>query len=132
MTATATKEVKSWASAFKAKLSKRIQKLIDQANYDLYYGPHHEAGYPGFTKACAEIGKALEDVSEKWLDVQSGEMLDREPEAYEEVNDLYDPEDPDCEEPQYNVFEPNWEDIVHLERKDLLDAILGVELACHI
>lgn len=130
MTKTATNDATEWATKFKKELPPRIRQLIAQAWTDLYNGPHTEEGYPGFAPACEEISDALDYLSDKWLDVQSGEMLDSEPEAWQEPNDLYDPEDEDSDEPEFFVYEP--EETVRFERRDLLDLILGVELAGHM
>ena len=102
-----------------------INRLINTANFDLYYGPTPEGDepdgdgwrYPGFTGACAQIKDALDDVREIWFDSNCGEVLDREPQG-EEVDGEY--------------IEPFWGDYLHLERKDVLRILLGRELVSYI
>ena len=88
---------------------KRIEWLINAATYDLYYGPTpagadidgHE--YPGFTSALDEIENWFDEnvPSEVWFDSDSGEVLESEPEAFEEDGE---------------IIEPFWEEIYHVDR----------------
>lgn len=95
---------------------KRVKWLIGAARYDLHYGPT-QAGedvdghkYPGFTSALDEIRNWFDDKvpREVWYDNDSGEILESEPESYEEDGE---------------VFEPDWQEIYHV--KDSWKGMLG-------
>jgi len=83
--------------------------------WDLHYGPggggfededeNGEPLYLGFTKACALVSEWCDEALNKvWYDIQSGEVLNREPAGY------YDEDDVDEETGDAHWFEPYWED----------------------
>ncbi len=94
--------------------SKRVAWLVNATTWDLYYGPVGEGEdmdgepYPGFTAALDEIRGGLDTVpGEVWYDRDSGEILESEPEEYEEDGE---------------IVEPYWEGIYHVKNveKELL------------
>ena len=92
-------------------------RLIEQAQMDLYGGPHSERGYPGFTAALREIARDL-DFHDLWVDVNGGYVFDSEPEGYED---------------EYGDWvEPLWEDYIQYDARDVKRAVLGVELAKYV
>ena len=103
-----------------------INRLVNMARYDLYYGPMQEGEdvdgytYPGFSKAIDQINtwlsKVMEDV---WYDRQSGEVLTKKPEGYE-----------DEETGEY--VEPMWEDYYHLKARDVVRTMFGRELGSYL
>lgn len=106
-------------------ITDEVNRLINCANFDLYYGPY-ETGfepdgdgwkYPGFTESVRKISAALGDVRELWFDSDWNGVLEREPEG-EEIDGEY--------------IEPFWESIYHLERKDVLRALVGKELVSYL
>lgn len=111
-----------------------VQRQASYASQDLYYGPY-EAGhadgddgppYLGFTKACALVSEWCDDnLSEVWYDIQSGEVLDREPEGY------YDGEDID-ENGTSPWIEPSWEDYYHCGLNTVKRALFVKELVQYI
>jgi hypothetical protein len=128
-----------WAKKERAKLSHRIRQLIMLAIWDLYYGPigsNEDArnlqdetkgpveNWPGYSKACDEIRKALDDLpSELWIDLQCEEAFTDKPEGEYLENPDYDPEDEDSEEKEW--CEPNWEDFYMVELREIKAAIVG-------
>jgi len=87
--------IAAWAAAWTAEnLSADEQKLVRQANFDLYCGPvgDHAYGdpadddpnewhsYPGFPKAVSAIGRALDSLpSELFLDLECETWCESEP-----------------------------------------------------
>lgn len=92
-----------------------IKSLIAQANSDLYYGPNQDEDYIGFVPACNAIGKALDDIGDLYVDLQSEEVFDKEPQGFEDEGEWFEPGD-----------------YCHLERRDVLKRIVGRELASHL
>jgi hypothetical protein len=90
--------LKAWAKQWSDEnVTPDVQKLINLATFDLYYGPagleadepardeygneNEWAGYPGFTSACERIAEVVDDVpSTLWLDVDAEGWTDVEPE----------------------------------------------------
>lgn len=108
-----------------------IARLARLAEWDLYFGPicgEDDAGeWPGFVAACAAVSEWCDDnLGEVWYDIQSGGVLDREPEGY-----WIDSENYDGEEVREWV-EPFWEDYYHLEASDVKRALFSRELVVHI
>lgn len=118
---TTDRAVSEWATQVRASMSDRVRGLIFLARQDLWSGPLQDvdpADWPGFMVACREIREALSDApSEVWVDVESGCVQDSEPEGY------LDPED--------GWQEPEWADLVHLEGRAVLSALVG-ELARYV
>lgn len=124
MTRTCGRALAEWAGRVLGGLDERTRALIHLACRDLWHGPlgpddpREGADWPGFTVACREIQAALEDVpAEVWVDSQSGEVLESEPEGFEDGGEW---------------FEPSWEDITHVGRQDVLPFLLGKDLAGYI
>ena len=141
--------LEAWAKEQRQALDATIRQRIQQANYDLYFGPVGDgavgdpasdsddwAGYPGFTKATAEIAYALDSVpSRLFFDVDAGYWTDHEPES--EKCDACDGTGLDgedqCEVCQGSGYcEPIWECWYEVDRKDLLRAIVGRELVSYL
>ena len=99
------------ASQLVKSLPESVRCLIAQARSDLYFGPHHEDGYPGFVKALQDIREALSEVQDVYID-ESGYISIVEPQAY--IDD-----DGECVEPmQYSL----------IEAKRILSKMVGAEL----
>ena len=98
------------------------KRLIRLANYDLYYGPVTEPDdgepWPGFVRACREIRDAIR-VSDLYLDSQSGEVTDTEPQWCDCIAD-------DCTEQHF----PS--DYYKVERADVMRIVVGKELAPYV
>lgn len=108
------KALSEWSKAWKKEnLDEETTRLIAQANWDLYYGPCDEEGFPGFTTAVKKISDALEDIVpgelfyEEWSGCINGDM----PEFDEDGGD--------------DVFY-----VIH--RKDILGSIVGKELVQYL
>ena len=73
----------AWAQQWRDEnLSEYDRQLIAQANYDLWYGPCQEDGYPGFTAACEHIKQALVDVpSQMYFSTECDDWCETEPTA---------------------------------------------------
>lgn len=112
-----------WIEAQTKEFPQRIKRLMNSANFDLYHGPDVEDDdYPGFVVACKELRQFFDDVAcELWIDVDSGEVMTSEPRAYAENFGDGD-----------EWIEPNWETIYHVERREVLNAFLGSELAASV
>lgn len=159
--------LKAWKKETLAALDPVIQKRITQAIYDLWYGPVGDGAYgdvaaddpdgewsdwPGFVKACAEIGAALKDIpSCLYLDVDAGCWTENEPEPEKcescdgqgecDYTDLYDTclnglelqtrkvRCPDCS--GRGGFDPAG-DWYKLERHELIQELVGKELAEYV
>ena len=77
------KILSEWAKEYKEKnLSSEVCVLINQANYDLWYGPpiRAEGGYPGFERAVDCIRDALSEIPRTlYIDVCIHEIVQVEP-----------------------------------------------------
>lgn len=104
-----------WARRERELLPERVQRLIDGANFDLHHGPHHEPGYPGFSRACDIISRYVPR-GDLWLDIQAGVVLVGEPEPYVDGDE---------------VIEPDWEDYAVVDAYTARKAILG-DLAAYV
>lgn len=129
------------AEWLKGKLSARVLRLIALADWSLHCGPDMDGQddgedsedgslvkWSGFESACDEIRAAFDDLpGELWVDTQSDNVSESEPEAdeYEDVNPDYDPEDEDSEEfVTVQVF-PEWGDYRKFEGAELRRLVLG-------
>ncbi len=96
-------------------LSAPIRTLVQQANYDLHYGPGGELAedesYPGFVSACQRIREALDDFQDLWIDMQA-EIVE-------------------TSEPDWNDDGFCQDDYVLYTHKDIMRAYLGSALAEH-
>ena len=141
--------LEAWAKEQRQALDATIRQRIQQANYDLYFGPVGDgavgdpadgsddwAGYPGFTKATAEIADALDAVpSRLFLDVDAEYWTDHEPEGEkcEECHGEGATEGEKCDLCNgVGVIEPAWECWYEVDRKELLRAIVGKELVAYL
>jgi len=98
---------------FDDQLDPRTKRLIQQANHDLYEGPHSSPGYPGFERATRMIGQALDRFrTDLWLDQQSDMVQDSEPEGWED-------------EETGEWIEPDWHDWIHYDWSDVKRIGLG-------
>ena len=98
-----------------------IKNLINQANWDLYYGPiQDDPAYPGYISACAQISDALDEVGlyDIYVEDWSGCVLTSLPEPYE---------DEDGE-----IIEPDYSEIYLINRRELKQRLLGSELAANV
>jgi hypothetical protein len=100
---------------FQAKVDPQLRKLIAQAKYDLFYGPHTEEGYPGWDSAIRQIGNRVQ-LGDVWVDTQADLVLESEPEAYEQDGQW---------------IEPEWGDYIHFDSVAVKKAVLG-ELAPYV
>jgi len=117
--------VSNYAQDIWDSLPSNIKPLINQANYDLYFGPVEEGfemnqdgdTYPGFSKALDLISEALPNIHDIYVDGFCGEVLECEPEAYfdDELQEWIEPE-------EYYL----------VESVDILKALLGKELYQYI
>lgn len=96
-----------------------INQIRNIAWADLMYGPYgaqniEGCDYPGFDKALDALQSWCDqNVFEVWAD---GDFLyTSEPEGYEDETGEY--------------IEPFWEEIYHYERKDVIVALFGKEVA---
>ena len=102
-----------------------VKRLVNAANFDLYFGPYSEGNepdgdgwkYPGFGEACKAISDAMDGVSEVWVDTDCDCVMENEPEG-EEIDGEY--------------YYPSWDSIYHFERRDVLRILLGKELPSYI
>lgn len=111
MNKTVEKEIRDYVE-----VSDRITFLARNAVDDILYGPVcRDEDYEGFESAIGELREwaTTEVPCELWVDVDCGSVFTSEPESYEEDGE---------------VFEPFWESIYHLERKDILRALFGSKL----
>lgn len=135
------------------KIPNAIRRQARQAAWDLHYGPtgggmEDEDGYGNriyheFASACSIVSEWCdENLSEVWYDIQSGEVLESEPEGYWEACYVCDGtgEDPDgdddvgcalCEDGELWVG-PSWEDYIHADLPDVKRALFDRELVDHI
>ncbi len=103
----------------------RASNLIAAANWDLYQGPHGDGEYPGFQSAVREISNALDNVGDLWVDVEFGGWCEREPTWHHDCseNDCVDSCGDDGQWPEF------W---AHVDRSDVLRAIVGKELVAYV
>lgn len=106
------KELGAWAQAWRAEnLTEEMRTLINQANFDLWYGPCAEDGYPGFETACKWIRDALANVpSQLYLDPDCDDWTETEPFELGMIN----------------------EEWVLLNRPALINALVGRELGEYV
>lgn len=104
-------------------LTDDVRHVISAATTDLYFGPLSVADrmnggqpYPGFHAAFEQIRDAVENVTDLWVDRDSDAVSESEPEG-EWIDGEW--------------FEPGGESW-HLERRDVLRALLGRELATYV
>lgn len=105
-------------------VSEDLQRLINSANYDLYFGPYQVGEdldgdgvlYPGFDSALDKICDELSEVGDLFIDISCEYTTEEEPEPYEDTE-------------TGEIIEPFWEDWMKLDRKDVLCILLGKELA---
>ena len=119
-----------------------VQQQASFASYDLHYGPSgggleddDENGDPlylGFSEACSMVSDwCADNLSEVWYDIQSGEVLDHEPQGYW-VDNLDGELDEDSGEPIMDWNEPSWEDYYHCPLSDVKCALFNKELVQYI
>jgi hypothetical protein len=139
------KLLQEWIKKWKDEnLSLETQKLISQANFDLYYGPDtcgdEEESYPGFTTACKMITEALymaELPSEIYIDTDSGEVLETEPsvekcESCDGNGRTIEDEDEICLDCHgLGSLEPSG-DWWYVDQNEMRSALLGKELSPYI
>lgn len=108
---------------FLSKMSESLKTLRRLATYDLWYGPVPEgedcdgAPWVGFSKAMTELRKfADENLNEVWVDIDSENVLDKEPEAFWT--------DPDTGE----EIEEYLENTYHYEFSDVMKAVFPNQL----
>ena len=103
------------------KMPADIQDLTQRANYDLYAGPVcDDPEYPGFCAATDEMAKWFaQQPQQVWVDTDCGEVLDREPEGYED-------------EETGEWVDPDWEFFTYFDVKDVKRVLFGRELASYI
>lgn len=147
------KLLEKWAKEWRDEnLTDEQKRLIAQAKFDLWFGCREE-GYPGWETATACISAALEDLPRQlYINEFCEDWSEREPEpedcpecnATGQVECVSHPdyhwsdegcpdcdgtgmwECPNCDE---GKLEPSWEDWTLVERKQLVQAIVGKELA---
>ena len=134
----------TWAKKWKEEnLSKEIRRLLNQTYFDLYQGPTgNSEDYPGFTTAIKNIRSALDDVpGNLYIDTDTDEILDSEPKwekcikcngSGEAPNDFEHAEGGKCPECDGQCGFPPFGDWWHIEREDILKALVGDQLAAYI
>ena len=142
----------SWAKEWREEnLSPEVERLITQATYDLHFGPYPESpeqeeddwkDWPGFSSACETIKDACEDMPRVlYIDTDCEYWQTSEPENEEccscEGSGTYTEEDAgetfDCDACKgTGSVEPYWDCWYKAEKKDLLRAIVGKELAKYL
>ena len=101
-------------------LDERTQELIRLATADLYHGPYanEDEDYPGFVAACHMIRDAFEP-TDLYIDMQVDEVIgDTEPTFLDD--------EPDAEIGYYAS------DVLHLDSRDVVRAVVGSELARYV
>ena len=123
--------------------------MTRQANFDLYYGPVADGavgdpatddpeewqGYPGFVSATRAIREALDDVpSTLYVDIDAEDWSEREPQPYTclECNGSAVVDGAPCPHCHEGQCEPFTEDTYRVDRRDLVRALLGSELAASL
>lgn len=144
--------LKAWAKDFQEKnVTADIQRLINQANFDLYYGPIEAntdevsdtddwSGYPGFTTACKRISEAVSVPSVLYIDCETETYQTDEPETQEmcvgcEGNGTYTTEDHEtfkCDSCDGRGSFDCAGDWWKVETRDLKTIIFGKELVQYI
>lgn len=139
--------LKAWADEYRATmLNQRVRDLIRMANWDLHFGPSHRFGdaidapdpeteFPGFEKACLEIIDALSDVPRRlWVDTNSEECFDSQPASLEPCYQCDERgASEDCELCHgYGEIDASLEDVVEIDRREILQAIVGADLAEYV
>lgn len=110
-------------------LTKRQRIAINVCNSDLYHGPFYGAGGQWRYATWLPIAESVLDSipNELWYDIQSGQVLESEPQGW------FENEDGDIlengEDDQY--IEPFWEDYYHFKTTSIKKIIYG-ELANYI
>ena len=130
----------AWAKEFREGLDPSIVKLIEGAKQDLHFGPAYgeESDFPGFETACLAIKRALEDVpSTLYVDTGAGCWSQSEPEPEEclECNGAgtYDDDETPCLDCNGSGKVPPYtEETYQVERRDLVRALVGKELAEYV
>jgi len=117
----AEKEIKNYVIK---EMPDDIKTLRSLALWSLYYGPSIEGqkgeeNWPGWSKAVDIISNWVNDnISELWYDQESGVVLDKEPNGYQ---------DEETEE----WIEPMWSDYIKYDSRDVKRIVFG-ELASYI
>jgi hypothetical protein len=152
-----TRTLKAWARQWEEehhpKEEKKVsefRRMVNLATWDLYYGPigdgsfgdptvdidgneNEWSGYPGFTSALDKIKVGLESVpSQLWIDNIAEDWQETEPQATLCDVCADDTDDSECDFCVDGMVEPFWEDYTVVDRKDLLEAILGKELPAYL
>jgi len=140
---TVDKAVAAWTKQWcEEHLAADVRKMIGQANFDLYHGPVGDgafgdpaedndewASYPGFTKACDAIARALEDLPDTlYLDLDSGDASETEP-APERCEAC---DGDGCDECHGRGCFESCGEWYELPRRVLVRDIVGHELAAHV
>lgn len=116
------------------KPSDAIVKLINLANNDLYNGPidsfEKVEGWPGFSKACAAISDALDNLwpGSLYFDEDCGALMEKEPQGEYLNGETMEPCDSDDDGAEY--FEPS--PYYEIERSEFMRAVVGHELAGYL
>lgn len=121
MSKVADRVIREWIQKRREDAPERINKLISQANLDLYYGSIavDDAEYPGFTEACKELSAHFDDVEDIYVNTFMEVVCDKEPEPYyDEELDEYIEEDPS--------------DWVRCNKHYLMVQLVGDELASYL
>lgn len=114
---TIERAIREHADALFANLRPEVQRLINNANRDLYFGPSvADDGYPGFRLACEAISDAVSDIEDTYID-EDGFIFDREPEGETcpETGEWIEPA------PYYLI-----------DARDLVSKVVGKELAKYL
>jgi hypothetical protein len=129
---TIDKALDKWAKKELAKLPRKIRRLINQADFDLWYGPCQDKSWPGFITATKLIHAAIENIhcSDVWIDLQCEEIMTSEPQGFWDENPDHDPNDADSEKQVW--VEPCWDDVYHVETFEVKRAMFGKELAHYL
>jgi len=104
----------------KEQFSDRVLNLIEMANDDLYNGPSNEDNeYPGFVNACEEIRKNTDDyLNEIWVDLMSEQVEFKEPTGFYDEDEVW--------------VDACWEEYFYYSRREVMEFLMGSELASHI
>lgn len=114
---TIERAIREHADALFANLRPEVQRLINNANRDLYFGPSvSDDNYPGFSLAVATISDALSDIQDTYID-EDGNTYTCEPQAWEDedTGELIEPL------PYYLI-----------DARDLVSKVVGKELAAYL
>lgn len=105
--------MQEWAKGELENLGENTRLLISDLNADLY-GLGESESYEGFIPSIKKLSSELEDIREKFVDIDCEQVLDS----------LRDYEDPECEVDFSSIYE--------LKRKEVLRYLVGSELASYI